>query len=95
MPMETNNMTTKKVLLALAATGLLAFGAPAPSLAQDDPPATDDGSSMDVPNDPDSSYPDDPMPDPGTDEGATDDSANDDSAMDQGMPQGDGSEQPQ
>lgn len=70
-------MTKKKVLLALAAAGLLSLGSVAPVLAQDDPnmPA-DDGAGMDVPADPDSM-------DPGVDEGAGDGS---------GMEGGDGME---
>jgi len=70
-------MTTKKVLLALAATSLLAFGYVAPVYAEDPPPPpADDSSTMDVPADPDSTAePGDAAPDPGTDEGATGDSS--------------------
>jgi hypothetical protein len=61
-------MTTKKVLLALAATSLLAFGAVAPVYAEDPPPAGDTAKTQ-VPPDPDSADPGDATPDPGTDEG--------------------------
>jgi len=64
-------MTTNKVLLALAAASLLAFGSVAPVYAEDPPPA-DDGASMEVPADPDSAESGDMAPDPGTDEGAGD-----------------------
>jgi hypothetical protein len=62
-------MTTKKVLLALAATGLLAFGSAAPGWAED-PPPPDEGTTMDVPADPDGEVQGEGMPDPGVDEGA-------------------------
>jgi hypothetical protein len=62
-------MTTKKVLLALAATSLLAFGAVAPVYAEDPPPAGDSAKTQ-VPPDPDSADPGDAAPDPGTDQGA-------------------------
>jgi hypothetical protein len=77
-------MTTKKVLLALAATSLLAFGSVAPVYAEDPPPPADDSSTMDVPADPDSSAadPGDATPDPGTDEGAAGDSSGSDSSGD-------------
>ena len=70
-------MTTKKVLLALAATSLLAFAPVAPVFAADDAPAADDGATMDVPADPDSADTGDMAPDPGTDDGS------DSSGMDQ------------
>jgi hypothetical protein len=63
-------MTTKKVLLALAATSLLAFGSVVPVYAEDPPPPADQGATMDVPADPDSAESGDVAPDPGTDEGA-------------------------
>jgi hypothetical protein len=60
-------MTTKNVLLALAATGLLAFGAAAPVYAED-PPAAGEGMKSEVPADPDSTMaPADAGQDPGTD----------------------------
>jgi hypothetical protein len=62
-------MTTKKVLLALAATSLLAFGSIVPVYAEDPPPA-DEGTKMEVPADPDSAAPADAGADPGTEEGA-------------------------
>lgn len=73
--MESNIMITKKIVLALAAMGLVAFAAPAVYAQDDAPPAagdgtmTDDGSS-DMPADPDSSG-DDSMssPDDGGDMG--------------------------
>lgn len=58
-------MTKKMVLLALAATGLVALGMAAPVLAQGDPPPAGGEATMEVPQDPDSM-----MTDPGTDEGA-------------------------
>ena len=61
-------MTTKNVLLALAATGLLAFGAAAPVYAED-PPATGEGMKSEVPADPDSTM---APADAGTDQGAAD-----------------------
>lgn len=67
-------MTTKKVLLTLAATSLLAFGSALPVYAEDPPPA-EEGATMDVPADPDSAAPADAAPDPGTDEGAGDPAA--------------------
>jgi hypothetical protein len=60
-------MTTKKVLLALAATSLLAFGSVAPVFAQD----SDDGASTEAPVDPGADQ-GDAASDPGTDEGAGD-----------------------
>ncbi len=62
-------MTTKKVLLALAATSLLAFGAVAPVYAEDAPPAGDAAKTQ-VPPDPDSADPGNSQPDPGSDQGA-------------------------
>lgn len=59
-------MTTKKVLLALAAASLFAFGSVAPVYAQE---SADDGAAMDVPADPDSADSGDVAPDPGMDEG--------------------------
>jgi hypothetical protein len=76
-------MTTKKVLLALAATSLLAFGSVAPAYAEDPPPA-DEGAKMDVPADPDSVDPGDSMADPGTDEGAADQGTGDKGTGDKG-----------
>jgi hypothetical protein len=71
--METKNMTTKKVLLALAASSLFAFGSVAPVWAEDPPPPANDGATMPVPPDPDSAEAGDiAPPDPGTDEGAGD-----------------------
>jgi len=67
-------MTTKKVLLALAATSFLALGTVVPAYAQDDPAPADDGTMTDVPADPDSMEPGDTTQDPGTDEGAGDSS---------------------
>jgi hypothetical protein len=65
-------MTTKNVLLALAATGLLAFGAAAPVYAEDPAPAGD-GMKSEVPADPDSTMaPADAGQDPATDQGAAD-----------------------
>jgi hypothetical protein len=66
--METS-MTKKKVLLALAATTVLAFGYVAPAYAEDSPPAADPGAATDVPADPDSTGPGAASPDPGTDAG--------------------------
>jgi hypothetical protein len=74
-------MTTKKILLALAATSLLAFGSVAPVYAEDPPPA-DDSSKMDVPADPDSSGSGDSMQDP--DAAAPDDSGSDQGSTDSG-----------
>ena len=60
-------MTTKNVLLVLAATGLLAFGAAAPVYAED-PPATGESMKSEVPADPDSTMaPADAGQDPGAD----------------------------
>jgi len=65
--METKNMKTKKVLLALAATTVFAFGYVAPVYAEDPaPPPADTGATTDVPADPDSTKPADASPDPGT-----------------------------
>jgi hypothetical protein len=64
-------MTTKKVLLALAAASLFAFGSVAPVYAEDPPPA-EEGATMEVPADPDSAESGDAAPDPGTEEGAGD-----------------------
>lgn len=74
--METKNMTTKKVLLALTATTILAFGYVAPVYAEDPPPA-DTGATTDVPADPDSTGPADASPDPGTGAGAGADTGTD------------------
>jgi len=71
-------MTTKKVLLALAATSLLTLGYVAPVYAQE---STDDGATMDVPADPDSGESGETAPDPGAEDGAGD-------AMDPGMDPG-------
>jgi len=62
-------MTTKKVLLALAATSLLAFGYAAPAFAQD---AGDDGATTEAPADPDSADSGDMAPDQGTDDSGSD-----------------------
>jgi hypothetical protein len=62
-------MTTKKVLLALAATSLLAFGSFAPVFAQD---SMDDGASTEAPADPGGADEGDAASDPGMDEGAGD-----------------------
>jgi hypothetical protein len=62
-------MTTKKVLLALAATSLFAFASVAPVYAEDPPAPADDGATMDVPADPDSAGSGDMAPDPGADPG--------------------------
>jgi len=59
-------MTTKKVLLALAATSLLAFGFTAPVFAQD---SGDDGATTEAPADPDSADSGDTAQDPGMDDG--------------------------
>jgi len=75
-------MTTKEVLLGLAAAGLLAFGTAAPVYAED-PPASDDGSTMEVPADPDSADTGDMAPDPGTDDGS-DAAAGDSGSSDDG-----------
>ena len=65
-------MTTKNMLLALAATSLLAFGAATPVFAEDPPPAGE-GMKSEVPADPDSTMaPADAGQDPGTDQGAGD-----------------------
>jgi hypothetical protein len=77
-------MTTKKVLLALAATSLLAFGSVAPVYAEDPPPA-DDGATMDVPADPDSAMDPGAM-DPGTDEGPDSSGMDQDPGPDGGEP---------
>jgi len=61
-------MTTKKVLLALAATSILAFGYVAPVYAEDPPapPPADTGTTTtDVPADPDSTAPAPAAPDSG------------------------------
>jgi len=75
-------MTTKEVLLGLAAAGLLAFGTVAPVYAED-PPASDDGSTMEVPADPDSADSGDMAPDPGMDDSG-DSSAGDAAGSDDG-----------
>jgi hypothetical protein len=68
-------MTTKEVLLGLAAAGLLAFGFTAPVYAEDPPPPpAQDDSATPVPADPDSTPGADsgdvaPDPGTGTDEG--------------------------
>jgi hypothetical protein len=67
--METKSMTKKKVLLALTATAVLAFGYLAPAYAEDPPPAADPGAATDVPADPDSTGAGVALPDPGTDAG--------------------------
>jgi hypothetical protein len=67
--METKSMTKKKVLLALAATTVLAFGYVAPAYAEDPPPVADPGAATDVPVDPDSTGPGNASPDPATDAG--------------------------
>jgi hypothetical protein len=59
-------MTTKKVLLTLAATAVLAFGYVAPVYAEDPPPAADPGAATDVPPDPDSAGAGAASPDPST-----------------------------
>jgi Rieske Fe-S protein len=82
-------MTTKKVLLALAATSFLALGTVVPAYAQDDPPAADDGTMTEVPADPDSMEPGDTTQDPGTEEG---DGTNMDSGTEGGT---EGGDQPQ
>ena len=89
-------MTTKKVLLALAATGLLAFGYVAPADAQDTP-AADDGTMMDVPADPGSAEAGDMAPDPGTEEGAGEAGMEPgmDPGMDPGMEGGEPAPQPE
>jgi hypothetical protein len=77
-------MTTKNMLLALAATSLLAFGAAAPVYAEDPPPAGE-GMKSEVPADPDSSaVPADANPDPGTDQGAGSDAKADGGTSDSG-----------
>jgi hypothetical protein len=82
-------MTTKKVLLALAATSFLALGTVVPAYAQDDPPPADDGTMTDVPADPDSmDSGDGTAPDPGTEEG-TDDGSGDGSGKEGGTEGGD------
>jgi hypothetical protein len=86
-------MTTKKVLLALAATSFLALGSVVPAYAQDDPPPADDGTMTDVPADPDSMEAGDAAPDPGTEEG---DGSNMDSGAEGGTEGGtEGGDQPQ
>jgi hypothetical protein len=65
-------MTTNKVLLALAAASLFAFGSVAPVYAEDPPPPAEEGATMEVPADPDSAESGDVAPDPGTEEGAGD-----------------------
>jgi hypothetical protein len=45
-------MKTKNALLALAATGFLAFGAVAPAFAEDPAPAPDDSMKSEAPADP-------------------------------------------
>jgi hypothetical protein len=59
-------MTTKKMLLALAATSLFALGSAAPIYAQD---SGDDGAATEAPADPDSADSGDMEQDPGMDEG--------------------------
>jgi hypothetical protein len=67
-------MTTKKVLLALAAASVLAFGYVAPVYAEDPPPPPADtgATTTDVPADPDSTKPADASPDTGSSGAATD-----------------------
>jgi hypothetical protein len=84
-------MMTKKVLLVLAASGLLAFGTAAPVLAEDPPAQSDDGSNVDVPADPDSADQGESAPDPGTDEGGSGDTT--DSSGSGGSQDGGGSDQ--
>jgi hypothetical protein len=67
-------MTTKKVLLALAATRLLTLGSVAPVQAEEPPTPSDEGTTKDVPAEPDSAESGDVAPDPGTDDGAGDNS---------------------
>jgi hypothetical protein len=50
-------MTTKKVLLALAATSVLAFGLVAPVYAEDPAPAPDTGATTAPPPDPNAPAP--------------------------------------
>ncbi len=75
-------MTTKKILLALAATSLLALGSVTPVYAEDPPAPADDSSSMDTPANPDSADSGDQAPDPGTDDGAAGDSSGSDDSGD-------------
>jgi hypothetical protein len=65
-------MTTKNVLLALAATGLLAFGTVSPLYAEEPPPPAEEGAATDVPADPDSAEAGDAAPDAGAEDGAGD-----------------------
>ncbi len=59
-------MTTKKVLLALAATSILAFGYVAPVYAEDPPPPpAETGSTTDAPANPDGAAPAPASPDAG------------------------------
>jgi len=78
-------MTTKKVLLALASASLLAFGSLSPVYAED-PPAADDGTTMDAPADPDSANTGDTgdMSDPGTDDSGGDAADSSDSSSGSG-----------
>jgi hypothetical protein len=64
-------MTTKDAVLALAAAGLLAFGAVTPLYAEDPPPAGE-GATMEVPADPDSAEAGDVAPDADAEGGAGD-----------------------
>jgi hypothetical protein len=77
-------MTTKKILLALAATSLLALGPVTPVYADDTSAQADDGSSMDAPADPDSADSGDTTPDPGTDAGDAGDTGDSGDASDSG-----------
>ena len=70
-------MTTKKVLLALAATTVLAFGYVSPVYAEDPPPVADPGAATDIPADPDSTGPGAASPDSGTTTGAGADTGTD------------------
>ncbi len=84
MPKENKNMNTKKVLLALAATSLLTFGAVTPGYAAD-PPAPADEGVTDQPSDPYATVPGEGTADPG--DGTADPGA---AGADQGADQGAG-----
>jgi hypothetical protein len=86
-------MTTKKVLLALAASSLFALGSTAPVWAEDPPPPAE-GATMPVPADPDSAEAGDIAPDAGTEEGGGD-AAGDAAGMDPGMEGGEPPPQPE
>jgi peptide deformylase len=83
-PKENKNMNTKKVLLALAATSLLTFGAVTPGYAAD-PPAPADEGVTDQPSDPYATVPGEGTADPA--DGTTDPGA---AGADQGADQGAG-----